>query len=149
MNYTQFFIALLFPALVLTGCGKAPNPFGAVYVEGTVTYDGTPIEGVSVTFIPQGGDLAAGGMTDSSGKFTLTIGGATLGSGAKPGRYDVTFTKVELPEMRPLGEGPFAMPVPTYLIPQKYENPRASGIASVTVDSDKSKNKFSFELSSQ
>jgi hypothetical protein len=149
MNLTKFVIASFLSVLVFTGCGKAPNPFGAVYVEGTVTYDGTPIEGVSVTFIPQGGDLAAGGMTDSSGKFTLTIGGASLGSGAKPGQYDVTFTKVELPEMRPLGEGPVAMPVPTYLIPQKYENPRASGIAPVTVDSDKSKNKFTFALSSQ
>ena len=149
MRFTPFSIALILSVSFLSGCGGDKNPFGAVYVEGTVTFDGTPIEGVSVTFIPRSGDLAAGGRTDPQGKFTLTIGGADIGTGAKPGEYDVTFSKVELPPMLPIGQGPSAMPTATYLIPQKYENPQTSGLEPVTVNSDKSKNKFTFELSSQ
>lgn len=52
-------------------------------MSGAVTYNGQPIEGVSVAFVPASGRPAAG-ITDASGHFTLsTFGtgdGAVLGS---------------------------------------------------------------------
>ncbi len=54
MKTTQFsivFFVLL--ALCVAGCRK--DPFGATRVTGTVTLDGTPVEGVNVAFLPTGG----------------------------------------------------------------------------------------------
>jgi hypothetical protein len=155
MRFT-IILSLLFFIPFFVGC-KQDNPFGVVYVEGIVTLDGVPIEGVNVTFSPReaGADLAAGGVTDASGKFTLTAGGSPVGSGARPGTYDVTFTKVTLSVPPPLstpvaGERP--APQPQFqqqiqsLIPQRYESARTSGIDPITVSDKKGDNKFKFEL---
>ena len=155
MRKTNIFIVLLFAVAIFPGCGKQQNPFGTVYLEGTVTLDGTPIEGVSVTLIPldTGEQLSAGGKTDASGKFTVTAGGSPAGSGARPGTYDVTFTKMSIQRTASYEESKAlygsGQPPITHLIPQKYNSPKTSGIASITVDKDKRKNKFTFELTSK
>ena len=52
-------------------------------VVGTVTLDGKPLEGASITFAPQSG-RSSSGVTDSSGRYSLnytgSIRGAMLGS---------------------------------------------------------------------
>ena len=153
MRFTTFYIALIFILPLLAGCAE-DNPFGTVYVEGTVTLDGTPIQEVSVTFIPVDGELSAGGITDINGKFTLTTGGAPSGSGAKPGTYNVAFSKIEvegagLSEEEYMAKYRGGTPPVIYHIPQKYENPAASGIEPITVGADKANNKFTFALTSQ
>ena len=98
--------------------------------------------------IPRDGDQSAGGQTDVRGKFTVSTGGF---SGAKPGTYDVVFSKVEIPGADlPMDEYTQKyggrQPEPVYLIPKKYESPKTSGIEPITVDTDRKKNSFTFEL---
>jgi hypothetical protein len=62
-----------------------------------------------------------------------------------PGEYDVTFSKMEMEELGHALE--HQSPSRVYVIPQKYGNPRTSGLAPITVE-PKGKNNFSFELSS-
>jgi len=154
MRFTTLFIAFIFSLPLLTGC-QQDNPFGTVYVEGTVTLDGAAIDGVSVTFIPRdsGEQLSAGGVTSANGKFTLTAGGSPAGSGARPGTYDVIFSKEEIPQtespeeaVRLYGGG---QPPVTYVIPRKYGSPVTSGIEPITVDTDRKKNSFTFVLTSE
>jgi len=153
MRFTTLFTALFICLPLLTGC-KQDNPFGTVYVEGTVTLDGTPIQGVSVTFNPRDGDLVAGGMTDVGGKFRVQTGGAPIGSGAKPGVYDVTFHKAviegaDLSMEESIAKYGGQQPPVVYIIPQKYENPKTSELEPITVDADRKKNSFTFDLKSE
>ena len=153
MRPTNILIGFLFLPFFI-GCAQE-NPFGTVYVEGTVTLDGVAIDGVSVTLIPldAGEQLSAGGVTDASGRFTVTAGGSPAGSGARPGTYDVTFSKVSITQTESYEEsmrlyGGRQPPI-MHLIPQRYGNPRTSDIESITVDTDRRKNKFTFELTSE
>jgi len=150
MRYTTIIIAVLFLPFFV-GCAQE-NPFGVVYVEGTVTYNGEPIQGVNVTFNPldAGEQLSAGGLTDARGRFTLTAGGSPTGSGARPGSYDVTFAKFEIPQFES-PEAQFAaigdrQPEATHLIPERYGSPRTSGIEPVTVTTNRRDNVFNFNL---
>ncbi len=59
---------------------------------GTVTFDGKPVDGATVTFIPTEGKIQpATGRTDAQGKYSLTT--FRSGDGAQPGAYQVTVTK--------------------------------------------------------
>ena len=154
MRFTTLLMAFILTAPFFAGCGANKNPFGTVYLEGVVTVDGLPMQGISVSLLPRNGDLAAGGITDANGKFTVETGGAPMGSGAKPGEYDVVFRKrhtegmnLSMEESKALyGSGELPM---IYLIPQKYGSPMTSGIAPITVSEKKAENKFKFELSSE
>jgi hypothetical protein len=75
-------------ALFLSGCGRGP----LVKVQGTVTLDGKPLEGATVSFVPEeGAGPPASGLTGSDGVFRLTT--RTSGDGAQPGQYKVTISK--------------------------------------------------------
>jgi len=158
-NVALFFIALA----VVQGC--ANDPYGTAKVSGTVTMDGAPIEGVNVSFVPTGSEGREGyGTTDTQGKFVLTVPGAEVGSGAIPGEYHVTFSKMSDPmadfdremagkdsdeidrEMKKRFPG--GRPSGENLIPAKYADRNATDIAPVKVEKGK-KNDFSFALSSQ
>jgi hypothetical protein len=73
------------------GCGRGGPEL--VPVRGTVTLDGKPVEGASVTFIPQFPGQPALGSTDARGKFTLKT--HPHGNGAMPGTHKATVRKVE------------------------------------------------------
>ena len=90
---TAVFSALF--VLALTGCSNPDSRFSKI--EGTVTYNGEPVEGATVRFQATSPDgVSAGGMTNANGKFVLTSIGATAGgSGALPGDYQVVITKTE------------------------------------------------------
>lgn len=87
-------------AVAFSGCsgGKPPLP-STTPVTGTVTYNGQPLEGASVVFVPK--DVTAGktasATTDAQGKFELTtfVAGTTQAKGAMPGDYKVTVGKSE------------------------------------------------------
>ena len=131
------------------------NSYGAVYLEGTLTLDGIPMEKVNVNLIPRNENgSVAGGMTDKRGRFTVTTGPATVGTGAKPGEYDITFSKIEmesgvLPTEGGTQQAESRLPKKKYVIPQKYEDPATSGIEPIQVDTNKGKNKFKFDLTSE
>ena len=146
-----FFTALTLSLVLFIGCKEKENPYGTVHIEGTVTLDGTAVEGVNVMLVPRGGDSAAGGITGANGKFTVNTSGY---GGAKPGEYDITFSKVEIPG-QDLSMEEFQakfgsrQPEPQYLIPKKYESVKTSGIEPITVTTDKKQNVFTFDLQSK
>ncbi len=75
------------------GCPGGGTGVDTVAVTGTVTLDGSPVGGANVAFSPKSADgRAAAGITDASGRFTLTT--IEAGDGAVPGSYAVTITKV-------------------------------------------------------
>ena len=144
----------------VAGCQKAPP--GILYLEGIVTLDGQPVNGVSVILHPRCGEgTAAGGMTDARGRFRVTTGTAPIGSGAKEGEYDVTFSKIEVEREAEdkvfSGQAPAPMtrhssvPTPvkrTHIIPERYGKPRTSGLEPITVALE-GNNRFTFELESE
>jgi hypothetical protein len=155
--------AMVVTALSLVALGGCSESGPSVeYVEGVVTLDGQPIEGVNVGFAPvdEKTGTSAVGTTDASGTFKLTaIPNGAPGAGAKAGDYLVTFSKVtssdpnaamttDDPNYGKLPEGG-AMSQPatsTRVIPEKYENPATSGIK-VTVKPGKNAGpEFKFDL---
>ena len=88
-----------------TGCGSAasagPKPESFVSVKGAVTMDNKPLEGAMVIFFPQDAMMGDGAnaITDASGNFELTTGGA---SGAVPGNYRVLVSRLVDPSGRPV-----------------------------------------------
>ena len=124
--------------LVLNGCGPSgPQP---VPVTGAVTYNDKAVE-VMVTFLPvaETGQVAKG-LSDKSGKFSLS----TLApeDGAFPGQYRVSVLPAEPPPMPgPSGDFPPSYRSP---LPVKYGNPETSGFtADVREGAD---NDFTFAL---
>ena len=99
----------------------------SIYIEGTLTLDGVPVQGVSVILIPRNAaGHVAGGITNARGKFTVTTGSASVGSGARAGEYDAVFFKPDV-------------------IPKKYNDPQTSGLEPIKIDAG-GKKKFSFSL---
>lgn len=80
-----------------SGCGPATKagPSGLVPVSGTVSLDGSPLPGATVSFIPVDSNAGsdAGGVTDQSGKYELKAGEGA-GTGAKPGEYRVVVSRL-------------------------------------------------------
>jgi len=92
--FSVSFIGLFF--LGLMGC----NPDSKyVKVTGTVTYNGQPVEGATVTFQPLGADgESAAGITDAGGKYSVTsVYAVQGGAGVVPGDYTITVSKVDRP----------------------------------------------------
>ncbi|MDR3197819.1 MAG: hypothetical protein LBU34_08140 [Planctomycetaceae bacterium] len=133
------FFMLICSIMVLvtfSGCKKEPKTLGVVPASGTVTLDGEVIEGASITFVPKPGTSGGQGVSaisDKNGHFSLGI--LQSGEGAIPGIYWVSVIKITditpfTPEERvKLSDaGRPVKPVYRYEIPQKYENPKSSGI---------------------
>ncbi|MEX1042179.1 MAG: carboxypeptidase-like regulatory domain-containing protein [Pirellulaceae bacterium] len=149
-------IAFLF-LTTLTGCGSS-NELGTVAAGGTVRYQGEPLAGATVTFIPQSGQRPAVGLTDESGNFQVTT--LTTRDGALPGPYKVTVTKTDeavapknmqemsVEEMRAyeseMMKGPPVSKDPTHLLPVKY---KSADTTPFTCEVEAAGgNKFEFEL---
>jgi hypothetical protein len=150
--------ALLLMTCVAMGCNTG-GP-GSNYVEGVVTLDGQPIEGVTVGFSPTEGStgVPAVGMTDANGVFKLTsIQGGEPERGAEAGEYNVTFAKsvtstgsdsVTKSEDEGYGKVDYSRePLKTeHIIPPKYGDPKTSGFT-VRVKSGKNTgDEFKFDL---
>lgn len=142
------FLVVLSTAAFLVGCGGggqgvAGRPTTAP-VSGTVLYNQEPIEGATVTFVPQGHSHAAVGLTDSSGEFRLQT--FSRDDGAVPGEFKVTVRKVELPsgaaEPPPDGEdGP--QWEERSLLPERYASAETSGLDATVTEGA---NSFTFTL---
>ena len=141
---------LLLPLVVfLSGCGERAK-LDVTAVRGTVTVDGQPMEGINIIFHPSGGgEIAAFGLTDAKGKYTLSSPSAPVGSGAIAGEYVPTFSKTETeqPLASHSSDEPFEGKV-THLIPEKYGNPKTCGMSPVKVEQGKT-NVFDFDLSTK
>ncbi len=133
----------LAPLLFALGCGDSPTPGRGVPVSGTVTLDGKPLEGASVTFM--NGTFVGFGRTDASGKYRLV-------QGALPGTNKVVISKlppgaeavVSDPdsgmdagqlEAQAMGSGKSVADLaPKDLVPEDYSNPAKTKLTSEVPD---------------
>jgi len=88
MSRLRLSAGVLLAALVATGCESK------VGLKGVVTMDGAPLEGATVTFVPESGSSSdtAAATTDAKGEFILYS--LDKKSGVKAGSYKVTVIKV-------------------------------------------------------
>ena len=141
--------------LFISGCTKS-EPLTTIKVTGTVTVDGAPMSGVNILFNPVEKDgIAAGGVTDANGVYTLTSGANSPGTGAVEGSFIPTFSKTETEQREPtaspeeeIAKYGYDPPKVTYIIPQKYGDVKTCGVDPVTVEKGK-ENRFDFELLSK
>ena len=93
MTHEHRLILPLLAALILIGCNSGARRPATYPVTGTVTYQGKPLAGALVTFVPaeDGKNEAATGMTDAEGKFKLTTYSAD--DGANAGDYLIKVAK--------------------------------------------------------
>lgn len=130
------------------GSGDRPK---TVKAGGTVTLDGAPVEGASVSFAAQGGGRSAIGKTDAAGRFTVNTTNTI--PGVMPGEYKVGISKEKTEGamtaeesqkyFEKTGKGP-PSPKVTNELPDKYENPATSGF-SAKVEAGGA-NDFKFEM---
>ena len=152
VHYEWMFLGLAVCSAALLGCNGQPT-LQTEYVEGLVTVDGEPVAEATVTFVPvtEGQGASATGMTNAQGIYKLTAAvtgdvAAVAEAGTLPGEYHVGVMKnvVDTPmsqeeaeqqgiEYVPPPPGVLQEPKITFVVPQKYNNPRQSGIR-VTVE---------------
>ena len=116
------------------GCSQQAGPVGEVIevveASGVLTFQGKPLEGFTVTFMPVAGGRPASGITDSTGKFVLGTNGAN--DGAVAGFSNVAVVWAGPPPTDDTTAGPIDdpadMPAPPVEIPATYANPDTSGI---------------------
>lgn len=122
------------------GCGKKGPSLAPVV--GTIRYEGKPVGGASVSFVPSDPKLrAATAITDDQGNYRLeTLG---FGEGAIVGKHRVSVAlRTPTPPVKDL-KTPRQIGKP--LLPAKYFNPDKSGLsAEVTATGE---NRFDFDLS--
>src|SRR5262245_37267853 len=128
-SITAIAVLVLLPA----GCGgygHTAHIEKVVPVSGVVTYQGKPLEGYRVVFMPSDGRRPATGLTDASGKFVL--GTNTANDGAPPGMNKVSFAwepaRTGQPGQETINDTPDKMPKPKIKISEKYNDPERSGV---------------------
>ena len=87
MRCLALFGGLVFPVLLVTGCGGNATPATAP-VAGQVIFEGEPVTDATITFTPAAGRTATGAI-DGEGRFSLST--FRPNDGAVPGRHRVTF----------------------------------------------------------
>ncbi|RMF92138.1 MAG: carboxypeptidase regulatory-like domain-containing protein [Planctomycetota bacterium] len=140
----------------LVGCNRGSSDLPETFpVSIKITYKGQPVEGATVSLIPQTPDgKGASGITDSSG--TATVRTFTQGEGALPGTYKVTVVKTQstAPEVTAEDEEAYeeAMETegeesafePKDLLPVKYKSAETTDLeCTVSAEGD---NQFEFDL---
>jgi hypothetical protein len=150
--------------LVITcGCAKSVKLPPTVPVSGTVTYNGQPLEGATVTFMPADRTTGktASGISDAQGNFEMEtfVAGAVKAKGALAGDYQVTIAKLSQVSMlapkymeggtTPTGSvGMKDSPEQAKIvIPADYANPEKSGFKASVKASDNQP--FTFALTGQ
>ena len=149
MQHTKFFAVSLigFFLLGLAGCSNPDSKYAKV--EGTITYNGEPVEGATVTFqSTTAGGESASGVTGAGGKYSVTsVYAVQGGAGVLPGDYMVTVSKRSRPvdpdeeahrkgeitydelQKRKAGKSPSAGAGPSeHLLPRKYTVASESGL---------------------
>jgi hypothetical protein len=116
----------------LTGCssGSGLEVEETVPVSGTATFQGKPLPGYLVTFVPNDGRRSAGGLTDDQGKFIL--GTNESGDGCPPGPCKISVVWGGPPQEEPgqevLIDDPRKRPKQPIDLPQKFADPAQSGL---------------------
>ena len=152
---------LVLGASVVTGCGGGADRPAMVPVSGTVNYNGSPVEGATVTFSAGTSARSSTGVTDSSGKFKLTT--FDTNDGAQAGEYIVTIAKFEaaatmdssagsspekmkemMDKQKAMMSGAAPVEQPKAKLPTKYADGKTSGETRKVVVGES--NDFKFDL---
>jgi len=128
---TRVIFLLALTQCLITGCS---NRHGTASVAGIVLYKNQPVDGATVVFHPKGDGVTAKpaqGKSESGGRFTVStyFGPDEQPSGALPGDYTVTVTKIDEPKG---AFDPHKDPPPKNHLPTKYSTPQTSPLT-VTV----------------
>jgi len=141
-------LAVIICAMLLTcGCSGSGR-IKTNIVEGTITYEGQPLEGATVSFTPTGsqGDPAYA-QTDAQGKYKLQTLRGEVDAGTTAGEYIVTISKYDfIPTGRKLRQDDGSLAdetVPKLATPEVYMNQKETPFKATVV---KGKNKFDFKL---
>jgi hypothetical protein len=148
--FVAAWIAVIVPQF--TGCGGSDEAAvehpKTTKIEGTITYNGSALEGATVTLVPKTlpGEAhtanGAFGKSDASGKFTMMT--FEPGDGAVPGEYQIMVQKFEVVAATgsdseenyvPPEEGQ-STPAPKSLIPDKYTQIKTSGLTATIPDAE-------------
>lgn len=139
MVRSVFCLLALATLAISVGCSGAAGTSPTAPVTGVVTYKGAPVANASVTFTPASG-RPANGVTDASGKYTLSTFGNQ--DGAVLGTHKVTITSAaESPPMPGTPEAASYVPPATF--PAKYGDATLSGF---TADVKSGSNTFNFDM---
>lgn len=135
--------------LVSIGCGG--DTLDTQAVQGTITYNGEPVEGANVMFTPvdkTSGAAPAVAITDENGHYKLQTQRGAAGTGTTPGEYIVTVSKTE---MVPTGETTTTPEGETEevmegrnVLPAKYKSSADSPLRATVKESGN--NTFDFDL---
>lgn len=136
---------------VAFGCG--PSGPSLAPTTGTITFDGKPVAGATVTFVPDAGPPGTAVTNDQGGYAIQTVGR----DGAVIGRCMISVTKIDPSSVvMPVNPTPEDMreaamanrnksTKPKSEIPEKYGTVVGSGLTA-TVTSDANSNVFDFDL---
>ena len=147
----RLLLPLLLATLFMAGCGRRGSDLDTQFVEGIVKLDGTPIEGVTLRFIPKNPEVGeeAGGISDAGGSYRLSSLRGDPGKGALEGEYIVLASKsevVELPQPRLNREtGDYVTSELKPIIPAVYQDAAKTKLTKTVV---RGKNKIDIELES-
>lgn len=149
LQVRRYFAALLLIVLA-SGCGES---YSLRPVSGTVTYNGKPVEGASLVFMPDtSGQPFGTGVTDAAGKYTISTNGKP---GAVAGNHKITIVKLRQTaggdssgDAAPSPEDMKAQqmkgpPQSKHELPEKYSFPQGSGLTANVGE----KEVFDFQLS--
>lgn len=143
----SFFLCFCICTVLAFGCKKGID---ANFVGGTVTLDGKPLSGASVTFFELGDDSkTAGGFSDEKGVYRITPMGGKGGEGAFTGNYVVTVSKSEtvpLPKPIKYDDGSVSTETTKQILLSVYQDKTKSPLKVVV---EKGKNKIDLELFSK
>lgn len=138
----------------IVGCGGGPKIPRTVSVSGKIMYKDAPVAEAEVGFVSRLDNkdvLAARGVTDSSGEFTLStyIDPQHEVSGATPGDFAVTVTKIEKMDQQAMMEqfskgNPAMVGMFKPLVPAKYGDAKGSPLKATVAAGEK--NRFEFKL---
>lgn len=137
---------LLAACCALVGCSGG-DELELAETEGTVTYQGQPVAGGSVMFMPTEGGPPSVGNTDKQGHFVLSTTGRP---GAVVGPHTVSIAAVKQSgnvsnaKLSGMSEAELRA-IQTPLIPQRYGNIQTSGLTA-TVSEDPDQNQLTFDL---
>ena len=114
--YLSPFLLLLISAL---GCGNGGEDLpDVVPVTGSVTLNGEPLPGASVTFMGEGRPCY--GATDDNGTFTIKDMNGR--EGCPVGKYKVIISKYTKPDGSPLGDSPEEAAQGVEQLPPQYSS---------------------------
>jgi len=153
---------LAIASFLIAGCGGINDTPSVAKTTGTVTYQGKPVAGASVTFIKEGASRGGTGTTNAEGRFEIST--FANNDGAIIGDHVVTIVKraapaaaappasgsTDIADMGKKMQAAYEQQAANAAakkdeLPARYANPEASGLKAI-VSPDASKNDFKFEL---